>query len=130
MTFKLKATANPDIVQLYDDSDPGVGVAYIPKSNWLWDEKVQPLLDAGASIDPEFTQEELDQQAADATEAAEQDTLHQSVKNGAIFQALKRATPAQISTYISNNFSNLTPQQQAVINMLVEVAALVVRRLR
>lgn len=66
---------------------------------------------------------------AKLAEQQEQGTLASDLRTDAVFTALKTATPAQINTFVNNTFGTLTAQQRAVLKMLVQVAALSIRRM-
>lgn len=80
--------------------------------------KVEAVLAAHNPATPDPKQAERDGQAALAADA----------QADAVFAQLKSATPAQIATFVNTAFSTFTVQQRAVIKLLLEVAALVVRR--
>lgn len=78
------------------------------------------------------TQEELTAEAAAAAAAVvEQDgqgVLLADVKADGVFQSLAAATPAQLNTFVQNQFATFTVPQRNVIRLLLTVAALVIRR--
>lgn len=90
------------------------------------------LAEDGLSL-RERTQEELDAEAAAITavdaERAAQAVLQADCKVDAVFTALSTASPAQITTFVANRFPAFDAPQRAVIRLLLQVAALVVRRL-
>ncbi len=77
---------------------------------------------------PDETPEQTTARLAAEQEGSQQDTLRSDLKIDAVFTALKTATPAQISTFVNNQFSAFTAQQKATMKMLIQVAALTVRR--
>lgn len=86
-------------------------------------------LTAGNTPDPAETPQETADRQAHEVETAGQETLRTELKADAVFAALRTATPAQINTFVNNQFGAFTAQQKAVMKMLIQVAALVVRRL-
>jgi hypothetical protein len=84
---------------------------------------------AGGTLDPAETPAETAARAVRENDAAAQETLRADLKNDAVLAQLKNASPAQINTFINNQFPAFTVQQRAVIRMLVQVAATVVKRL-
>lgn len=77
-------------------------------------------------------QEQLDIAAtvqARLAEQQEQGTLASDLRADAVFTALKTATPAQINTFVNTAFGAMTAQQRAVLKMLVQAAALSIRRM-
>jgi len=66
--------------------------------------------------------------AAAVTERDGQVALAADGRADAIFTALATATPAQIATFVTNRFPGFTAPQQAVMKVLLQVAALVLRR--
>ncbi len=119
-----KLTLNPSFVQRTADK------AFIPNNP---DNK--DYLDylawvaAGNLSDPAETPEETAARLAQEQEVTGQKGLQDNLKMDAIFDQLKTATPAQINTFVNNQFPAFTAQQRAVMKMLIQVAALVVRRL-
>lgn len=67
-------------------------------------------------------------ETAEATEATAQATLTADSRADAIFTQLRTATPAQISAFVNNQFPAFTATQRQVMKMLLQVAALVLRR--
>jgi len=65
---------------------------------------------------------------AETIEIAAMRTLATDARADAIYTALKSATPAQIGTFVTNNFGGWTAQQRAAIRLLLQVAALLLRR--
>lgn len=86
-------------------------------------------LQAGNTPDPAETAEEISARLGQAQEVAGQQTLQTDLKLNTVFATLKAATPAQISTFVDNQFAAFTVQQKAVMKLLIQVAALTVRRL-
>lgn len=64
------------------------------------------------------------------TEESEIAGIVSDTKAGPLFDALKRATPAQINTMIENQFDTFTPQQQNVLKFLLRIAMVTIRKLR
>lgn len=89
------------------------------------------LAEDGVSL-RERTPEEIDEEAAaivavDAERAGQQ-ALAADCKADAVFQALATATPPQINSFVNAQFSTFTAQQRAVMKLLLQVAALTLRR--
>lgn len=122
MSYKLKFGAS-GVVRLSDNAD-------IPESldNRDWQEFLLWQAE-GNTPDPAETPEETAAREAQELEGTEQEVLRNSLKIDAVFDSLKRATPAQINTFVNNQFATFTAQQRAVMKMLIQVAALVVRRI-
>src|SRR5580765_7458810 len=81
---------------------------------------------AGNTVDAADPLSQAEQNAA--TELSGQSSLSNTVKANAVFNTLRTATEAQISTYVDNNFSTFTAQQKMVIRTLLDVAALALRK--
>jgi len=79
------------------------------------------------------TQGEIDAETAAVVAAGVEQaavaTLEADAKADAVFDTLKTATAAQISTFVNNQFSGFTAPQRATMKLLIHVAALVLRRL-
>lgn len=122
MSYKLRFN-QPGVIRLADS-------ASIPESeaNKDWQE-YQEWLAAGNTPAPAETPAETAERTAQEAEVTGQETLRSDLKADAVFVALKAATPAQINTFVNNQFPAFTAQQRAVMKMLIQVAALVVRRL-
>ena len=119
--YKLKF-GSPGVIRVSDG-------AHIPESESNRDyQEFLAWLDAGNTLDPAETPEETAARQAQEAEVAGQEDLRANLKMDAVFDALKTATPAQISTFVNNQFPAFTVQQRAVMKMLIQVAALVVRR--
>lgn len=67
-------------------------------------------------------------ETAEAAEATAQATLTADSRADAIFAQLKGATPAQISAFVNTQFPAFTAPQRQVMKMLLQIAALVLRR--
>lgn len=65
---------------------------------------------------------------AEVTEATARDALGADVRADAVFTALQAATPADIAALVTNRFPAFTAPQRAVIKLLLQVAALVLRK--
>lgn len=104
------------------------GEIFIPEGNRLWDD-YQLWIAAGNVPAPAETTEQQTARLTQEVETQEQENLRADLKADAIFDALKTATPAQISTFVNNQFATFTAQQRATMKMLIQVAALVIRRL-
>lgn len=77
-------------------------------------------------------QERLDLAATTTAGLAErtaQKALATDLKADSVFDALRTATPAQISTFVNNNFGAFNATQKAVMKMLIQVAALSIRKM-
>lgn len=122
MAYKLRFNS-PGVIRLADN-------AHIPEdlANTSWQEFLTWLAE-GNTPDPAETPEETTARESQELEHAEQESLRDNLKMDAVFDSLKRATPAQINTFVNNQFPAFTAQQRAVMKMLIQVAALVVRRL-
>ena len=80
----------------------------------------------------ERTPEEIDDEAAavvavDAERAA-QAALAADARQDAVFDQLKSATASQINNFVNNQFSGFTAPQRAVMKLLIQTAALTLRR--
>lgn len=122
MSYKLRFN-QPGVIRLADE-------AQIPEAleNQDWLEYLDWLA-AGNVPDPAETPEETAARQAQEQEQTGQTALRDNLKMDAVFDQLKTATPAQINTFVNNQFPAFTIQQRAVMKMLIQVAALVVRRL-
>lgn len=122
MAYRL--TLNPELIQRIADN------TFFPTNpeNKDYQEFLAWQAD-GNTPDPAESPEETAAREAQELEHTEQTVLRDSLKMDAIFDALKRATPAQINTFVNNQFPAFTVQQRGVMKMLIQVAALVVRRL-
>lgn len=67
-------------------------------------------------------------EAEEAAKVAAIDALALSAHADAVFQALKTATAAQISTHVNNTFPTFTVAQRNVLKLLLVVAAAVLRK--
>lgn len=77
-------------------------------------------------------QERLDLAATTTAGLAErtaQKALATDLKADSVFDTLRTATPAQISTFVNNNFGAFNATQKAVMKMLIQVAALSIRKM-
>lgn len=82
-----------------------------------------------AAAVPDETPEQTAARLAAEQEGAGRDALRSNLKMDAVFDQLKTATPAQINTFVNNQFPAFAASQRQVMKMLIQVAALVVRRL-
>ena len=111
---------------------PIVGVSIGRKEDkltWRIDfapEATQPHRDAAAGVVASFDVEAVE--AAEASEQEANDTLALAAHTDAVFQALKTATAAQISTHVNNTFPLMLPAQRNVLKLLLVVAAAALRR--
>lgn len=122
MTYKLKLNQT-GVIRLPDGAN-------IPENidNRDWQEFLEWQA-AGNIPDPAETPEETALRESQEAEHSGQEVLRNNLKMDAIFDQLKTATPAQINTFVNNQFPAFTAQQRMIVKMLVQVAALVVRRL-
>lgn len=89
------------------------------------------LAEDGLSL-REKTQEEIDAEAAAVVavdvERDAQAVLAADAKADAIFDQLQTATAAQINSFVNAQFGAFTAPQRAVMKLLLQVAALTLRR--
>lgn len=122
MAYKLRFNTT-GVIRLADN-------AHIPEDEANQDWREFLAWQAEGNIpDPAETPGETAAREAQELEHTEQTVLRDNLKMDAVFDQLKTATPAQINTFVNNQFAAFTAQQRAVMKMLIQVAALVVRRL-
>ena len=121
MSYKLKF-GSPGVIRLSDGANIPENVGnrdYQDFLNWLAE---------GNTPSPAEAPEEIAARQARETEHSGQEELRVGLKADAVFDTLKTATQAQINNFVNNQFPAFTVQQRAVMKMLIQVAALVVRR--
>lgn len=119
----------------YDVEDGEAGLTYTASSSDIEPRSLALFAAAVAGSFGEIApvpQERLDLAAAVTAGLAErtaQKALATDLKADSVFDALRTATPAQISTFVNNNFGAFNATQKAVMKMLIQVAALSIRKM-
>lgn len=119
----------------YDVEDGEAGLTYTASSSDIEPRSLALFAAAVAGSFGEIApvpQERLDLAAAVTAGLAErtaQKALATDLKADSVFDALRTATPSQISTFVNNNFGAFNATQKAVMKMLIQVAALSIRKM-
>lgn len=89
------------------------------------------LAEDGVSLRKKTPEELSEEAAADVAadvERAAQQVLAADARQDAVFDQLKGATAAQINAFVNARFVTLTAPERNVMKILLQVAALVIRR--